>query len=91
MPLTLKKTLSVLAAMSVLCVLSAPAGASFGDGAEGKTLRCKYKIARSLMQLGKRQMRIRNECATRQAAGVIHAGVNCLGDPANGRRLAQRG
>jgi cysteine-rich repeat protein len=79
------KTGKALAVAAAIALVSAwAAGASALDSPEAKTMRCKYKIARALIGLGKKQMRIRSDCAIRQALGAVHPGVNCLGDPVDG-------
>jgi cysteine-rich repeat protein len=75
--------LRTLFVASLVLMWSGPAGAT-GGNPENKTLRCKYKIAHAIIALGKKQMRVRADCAARQALGQINSDVNCLADPVNG-------
>jgi cysteine-rich repeat protein len=46
-----------------------------------KDAKCKFKVAKSLVKIASRYMRVRADCATQQAIGTIAASVDCLEDP----------
>jgi cysteine-rich repeat protein len=74
----------LLLCMAAGLALVFAANAQADRNPEAKSVRCRYKIAKGLMGLAKKQMRARGECAQAQAAGMINSStVDCSADPTN--------